>query len=154
GSSGSGTRRSSTPARTSTSTASATRMGTMSGFWSTRRPNAWAPLLGLLLAGVAHADSIAIPGRSAPVYLSSCGTIDGLVSPLYLGSAGTCIDVAEGNVAAPVQASTTFANLSCALSGTTGTRTVTIIGRRGACGGALTDAVFTCTMGPGTSTCS
>lgn len=98
------------------------------------------PLLLVLLATLARADSM--PPRTL-VGMSSCMPLDGPAT-LYMAP-GACLDLVEANATVPVRGPMTFVNLSCRLSGATGSATVAVTARTGACGTPV-DTTFSCTI--------
>lgn len=116
--------------------------------------NALAPGLTVTIDGSTCTLTAAGGGGSgAASYLafSSCGVIDGTV-PVFLGPSA-CADQAEARAVGRVKNAATMGQLACVLSATTGSRTVTITGRSGVCGGALTDTSVVCTIGAGQTVC-
>lgn len=90
-------------------------------------------------------------GAASYLVFSSCGVVDGTV-PVSLGPSA-CADQAEARAVGRVKNAATMGQLACVLSATTGSRTMTITARSGACGGALVDSSVVCTIGAGQAEC-
>jgi hypothetical protein len=92
-------------------------------------------------------------GSSGPSLLgmAACTPITGSVT-VYM-SPGSCVDTTESATIMPLQDAATFDSLSCLLSDTTGSQTVTITARSGTCGGSMSDSSFVCTISAGGTAC-
>lgn len=110
--------------------------------WTAGAAILWACLLGALPA---EAQVRALLG------LSSCAPLDGPAT-LYLAPS-TCVDPTEAAVVLPVQGLVSLTGLACRLSGASGSASVTVTLRSGACG-ALADTALACTIAPGGQQCS